>query len=353
MTPPSQPKIKLLVVDDSSFVRKSLIRMFDRHERISVVDVASDGEMAIERIKSVKPDVVTLDVRMPVMDGLTALARIMKECPVPVVMLSSLTDKGGESTLKALELGAVDFVDKSTAGGAMDIGGLASELTAKILTAAGVNLGKIQGRAEPEMSVHREYLLSDGRQTEVVVIGTSTGGPPALQTVMESFKSDFHCPILVVQHMPVGFTASLAERLNRTSQLTVKEGEDGEVLLSGHVYIAPAGRHMKVIKSGNRLQIILDIKPAGQLHCPSVDVLFESVAAACGDKSLAVVLTGMGRDGANGAKAVKNNGGRVIVESEASAIVYGMPKAVAEAVDIDASVPLGSVAGTIISMVGG
>lgn len=330
-----------------------IIRIFDGHQDIQVIDVAADGEMAIDLVKKLRPDVVTLDVKMPVLDGLSALQRIMQECPTPVVMLSSLTGKGGENTLKALELGAVDFVDKSSAGGPMEISAIAGELAAKIRIAAQVDLRKLQSRSgmgEGAAVSHPGEMPCNG-STEVVLIGTSTGGPPALQTILGAIPAGFPCPVLIVQHMPPGFTASLAERLNRISPIPVKEAADGEPIAAGQAYIAPAGRHMKVMRCGGKLHVRLDLSPAEALHKPSVDVLFESAAAVCGSNSLAVVLTGMGRDGAIGARALKNAGARVVAESEETARVFGMPKAVAEAVKADAVVPLHDVAGTILELI--
>jgi two-component system chemotaxis response regulator CheB len=342
-------QIRVLVVDDSAFIRRAVIKMFEGNPDIRVIDVASDGEMAIGLIKKLRPDVVTLDIKMPVLDGLAALARIMKECPTPVIMLSSLTERGGENTLKALELGAVDFIDKTTTGGPMDLSGLARELTAKILIAARVDLVKLQqgGITRTTVALQQKWVTEKG--TDLVLIGTSTGGPPALQAVLSKIPADFPCPILVVQHMPVGFTASLAERLNRLCPLPVKEAEDGEDVESGRVYLAPAGRHMKVVRCGSKLRMVLDTDPTDALHRPSVDTLFES-AAALGSNCLAVVLTGMGKDGAAGAKAIKSNGGRVIVEAEETSIVFGMPKAVLESVNVDGNVPLYRVAETILKM---
>ncbi|MBT0653189.1 protein-glutamate methylesterase/protein-glutamine glutaminase [Geomobilimonas luticola] len=348
---PEQRKVRVLVVDDSAFVRRALIRMLDNHPLIQVIDVASDGEMAVNLVKKLHPDVVTLDVRMPVLDGLSALKRIMTEVPTPVIMLSSLTEKGGENTLKALELGAVDFIDKSAAGGPMEITGIASELVAKILVAARVEMRKLQTSPQETRTEHasRPRIASSG--TELVLIGTSTGGPPALQQVLTALPAGFPCPILIVQHMPVGFTASLAERLDRMCALTVKEAEDGETLLAGTAYIAPAGHHLKVSREGGVLRAKLDLEPATALHRPSVDTLLETAATACGGKCLAVVLTGMGKDGAVGAAALDRAGGRVVVESEESAIVFGMPKAVLETVKTAASVPLHKVAKTLLEMV--
>lgn len=344
-------KIRVLVVDDSAFIRRAVIRMFDGHPDIQVIDVASNGEMAVALVKELHPDVVTLDVKMPVLDGLSALGRIMTECPTPVVMLSSLTEKGGENTLRALELGAVDFVDKSAAGGPMDISSLARELASKIIIAARVDVGKLNAGGETKQSAVKGQLLVTNRETEIVLVGTSTGGPPALQAILSRLPVNFPCPILIVQHMPAGFTASLAERLNRLSALSVKEAENDERVLQGKAYIAPAGLHMSLNRCGNELRIRLDLSPADTLHRPSVDTLFESAAAVCGRKCLAFVLTGMGKDGSSGALAIKNAGGRIIVESEETSIVFGMPKSVMASVTVDGVVPLHAVADTMIKMV--
>lgn len=346
----SAGKIRVLVVDDSAFVRRAIIRMFENSPDICIIDVAGDGEMAIELIKKLTPDVVTLDVQMPVLDGLSALERIMKECPVPVVMLSSLTGKGGDRTLRALDLGAVDFIDKSSAGGPMEFGNLLKELTAKIHVAARIDLSKLVSKEPPPVAPAPPPLLGRGSCAEVVLIGVSTGGPPALQTILGALPATFPVPILIVQHMPVGFTASLADRLNRVCAIAVKEAEDGENPRSGTVYIAPGGVHLKLCRVGDELQLKLDTVPDDSLHRPSVDVLFNSAALVCGSRTLAFVLTGMGRDGAVGAGMVKQAGGRVVVESESTAVVFGMPKAVQESVAVDGVVPLAQVAETMLRM---
>lgn len=350
---PKVKKIKVLVVDDSAFVRRAIIRMFEGSADIQIIDVASDGEMALELIKKLHPDVVTLDVKMPVMDGLKALERIMIECPLPVVMLSSLTEKGGENTLRALELGAVDFIDKSTAGGPMDISAIAQELTAKIHIAVQVDVQKLQSRAgmTAKIDLFPPKSIKNHSGTEVVLIGTSTGGPPALQTILSEIPEEFPCPILIVQHMPVGFTASLAERLNRVCPISVKEAVDGEAIVPGQAYIAPAGKHLKIKRCGGSLYVWLDLFPENALHRPSVDALFESAAIVCENRCLAFVLTGMGRDGAVGAQALKRAGARVVAESEETSRVFGMPKAVSEAVKVDALIPLYEVADAILKMI--
>lgn len=351
MTTSVGSRIRVLVVDDSAFVRRAIIKMLEQSVEIQIIDVASDGDMAIELIKKHRPDVVTLDVQMPVLDGLQALERIMIECPVPVIMLSSLTGKGGYKTLRALELGAVDFIDKSSAGGSMDISGLASELTVKIKIAARIDLKKLKTGDMPGYASKTAPLTPRMTDTEIVIIGTSTGGPPALQAILTKIPANFPCPILVVQHMSLGFTAPLAERLNRLCPLRVKEAEDGDKLEAGTAYIAPAGKHLKVCRHSGTLLARLDNFPDNVLHRPSVDVLLSSVAGVCGSKCLAFVLTGMGKDGAVGAQDIKRAGGRVVVESEETAIVFGMPKAVMEAVRVDCSAPLYRIADLMLEMI--
>jgi two-component system, chemotaxis family, protein-glutamate methylesterase/glutaminase len=344
-------KIRVLVVDDSAFVRRALIRMFEMHSEIRIIDVAADGVMALDLVKKLQPDVVTLDVKMPVLDGLSALSKIMNECPTPVIMLSSLTERGGENTLKALELGAVDFIDKTSAGGPMDISALAGELTAKILIAARVDVNKLKGkRQETAVSMPLPVMTARGG-TELVLIGTSTGGPQALQHVLSKIPESFPCPILVVQHMPIGFTASLAERLNRICAINVKEALDGEPIQQGYVYIAPAGTHLKITRHGPGLQVKLDPAPENALHRPSVDALLESAAEICGKNAIAFILTGMGKDGSSGAKAIKKAGGKVYVESEETSIVHGMPKAAMDSVQVDGAIPLYEVADVIMKTV--
>ncbi|WP_279384495.1 chemotaxis protein CheB [Geotalea toluenoxydans] len=231
--------------------------------------------------------------------------------------------------------------------GAMDISVLARELISKIRMAAQVDVDKLRVGEGREVSPPVQ-VVAEKRETEVVLIGTSTGGPPALQNILTRIPASFPCPILIVQHMPAGFTAPLAERLNRLCAVPVKEAKNDEAVMPGTVYIAPAGSHLKLKREGNHLRVVLDSLPEGTLHRPSVDVLFESAAAACGGKILSFVLTGMGRDGATGAKAVKDAGGKVFIESEKTCIVFGMPKAVMDTVNIDGEILLDKVAETMI-----
>jgi two-component system, chemotaxis family, protein-glutamate methylesterase/glutaminase len=342
--------IRVLIVDDSAFVRQALVRMLSSAPDIEVVGTAVDGRDGLEKAVALRPDVVTLDIKMPRMGGLEALRRIMTECPVPVLLLSSLTSEGGEITLRGLELGALDFVDKSSVRGHMNLLELADELKAKVRALARVPRDRVHAQEGPAAEP-RPLPAPHARGAEVVVIGTSTGGPPALQAIIPKLPSGLASSILVVQHMPVGFTRSLADRLASRSALPVREAEDGDSVAPGVVLIAPAGRHMKVQRRGAGARVWLDEEPRSSLHRPSVDVLMASVAKAYGPRSLGVVLTGMGSDGVEGLRAIRQTGGRTFAESEESCVIYGMPKAAIEAGVVDRSVPLARMADEILAAV--
>ena len=341
--------IRVLVVDDSAFVRQALSRILSGDPDIQVAGVAADGREGIEKVMALKPDVVTLDIQMPRMGGLEALKRIMAECPLPVLLLSSLTREGAAITLHGLELGALDFVDKSRVQGNMNLLSLAEELKTKIRAIAGASPGRFVRKtpapgpvAAPAPHVHR---------SDVVVIATSTGGPPALQAIIPRLPDSLACAILVVQHMPLGFTRSLADRLDSRSELTVREAEDGDAIEPGLVFIAPAGRHMKVRRRGIKAKVVLDDEPRSSLHRPSADVLMASVAHVYGSRALGVILTGMGADGVEGLRAIREAGGRTLAESEETCAIYGMPKAAVEAGVVDRSVPLPRIADEILAAV--
>ena len=337
MSQPSREKIRVLVVDDSAFVRQALSRMIGSAPDMEVVGTAADGLEGLEKARTLSPDVVTLDVKMPKMDGLVALQRIMAECPVPVLLLSSLTSEGADVTLRGLELGAVDFVDKSTVQGPMNLLSLADELQAKVRALAWAR--ERPAPAEAPAQVREAPAVVPGR-IEVVVIGASTGGPPALQQIIPALPAGLDLAILVVQHMPVGFTRSLAERLAARSRLPVQEAEEGEMVRPGRVFIAPAGRHLKVRRRGSVVRVVLDDEPQEALHRPSVDVLMASVAKAYGARALGLLLTGMGADGVEGLRAIREAGGVTLVESEETCVIFGMPKAALEAGVVDRALPL-------------
>lgn len=361
--------IRILVIDDSAFMRKVLTDLFKRQSDFEVVDVGRNGVEAIEKVKQYSPDVVTLDVEMPVMDGLTALEQIMTVKPTPVVMVSSLTKAGADATIKALALGAVDFVAKS-AGAISRIDDIEKDLLQKCREAASVSGSRLKSASvvatakkekvtevfiqplvekkdKPEIS---EKTISAIKSSSVistpdwiVAIGTSTGGPRALQEVLTRLPK-LPCPALIVQHMPPGFTRSLAERLNSLSEHTVKEATDNDRLLAGTIYIAPGDFHMTVSKDSGGVFVKLNKDPAiGGLR-PAVDPMMVSVSEAYGAKTVGVILTGMGQDGAKGMAAIKKAKGLTIAEDQSTAVVYGMPKAAVEAGAVDTILPLNQVA---------
>ncbi len=345
-------KIRVLVVDDSAFVRRALARMLGSDPDMEVVGLAVDGKDGVEKAQELRPDVVTLDIHMPRMGGLEALKIIMTENPVPVLLLSSLTREGADVTLSGLELGAMDFVDKSSVQGNMNLLNLAEELKAKVRALAGVPPRRLRGLAAAAAGGRLAVGLADrpGR-AEVVAIGTSTGGPPALQAIIPRLPEALTSTIVVVQHMPAGFTRSLAERLASLSAVPVREAEDGEPLGPGAVLIAPAGRHMKLRRRASAIRVWLDDEPRGALHRPSADVLMASVAKLYGPRALGVILTGMGSDGVEGLRAIRQAGGKTLAEDEETCVIYGMPKAAVEAGVVDRSAPLGQMADEILAAV--
>jgi two-component system chemotaxis response regulator CheB len=339
--------IRVLIIDDSAFVRQALTRMLGSDPEIEVVGTAIDGHDGLEKILALKPDVVTLDIQMPKMGGLEALEQIMRRHPVPVLLLSSLTQKGADVTLRGLELGALDFVDKSAVG-SMNILTLTDELCAKIRAIARIPATRLAPSREAgaELAAAR---APGAAGVQAVVIGTSTGGPPALQTIIPRLPPETGAAVLVVQHMPPGFTRSLAERLAAKSAVPVREAADGDFVEPGQVLIAPAGIHMKVRRRGARVRVWLDEEPRNALHRPAADVLMQAAARTFGSRCLGVVLTGMGNDGVEGLRAIREAGGRTFAQSEDTCIIYGMPKAAVEAGVIDRTVPLGRMADEILA----
>ena len=333
----------MLVVDDSPFVRKALLRIFETDPTVDVIGTARNGREALEKAVELRPDVVTLDIAMPVMDGIETLKALMEIYPVPVLMLSQFTHEGAELTLKALEHGAMDFVDKSTTG-MMDFLSLSREIAAKI---KGIARNKPK-RLHYEHSGLVEY--EPHGLVDVAAIGSSTGGPPALQMILQKLPGNIDFGILIVQHMPKGFTASLAARLDSLCPFRVKEAEDGDPIEPGLALVAPAGLHMKVavdLKTGSK-SVRLDLDPLNAIHRPSVDVLFASVAENIGNRSIAIILTGMGADGAKGITAIKQAGGKTIAQDEATSTIFGMPKMAIETGAVDRVLPVTEIAGEIL-----
>ncbi|MCX7842613.1 MAG: chemotaxis response regulator protein-glutamate methylesterase [Clostridia bacterium] len=348
-------KIKVLVVDDSAFMRKVIADILNSDDKIEVVDTAKNGTEALEKIKSLKPDVVTLDVEMPVMDGLSCLKEIMKSGFFPVLMLSSVTKEGADSTIKALEYGAIDFITKPT-----NIFNIADdekkqELIEKIKIAKNsTKIKKYLTLKDVQIRPKRDIVKSSNIKN-IVAIGTSTGGPKALQEVIPKIPGDVPAAFLVVQHMPPGFTRSLAERLNAMSELTVKEAEEGDELQAGYVYIAPGDYHMLVERSlTGIIRIRLSKSPPSGGHRPSVNTMMESLSNTGMSNIIGVIMTGMGGDGSEGIKLLKSiNKGFIIAQDEKSCVVYGMPKVAIQTGAVDVIAPLKNISDEIMKIIGG
>jgi len=321
MTKPDAP-VRVLVVDDSALMRQLLTTLLSADPDIEVVGTASEPQIARERIKALNPDVITLDVEMPHMDGLTFLHKIMTLRPTPVVMVSGLTQAGAEVTLEALELGAVDFVAKPTADFAAVRDSLAAELQAKVKAAARMRVGRRLNA--PGARAHEPRQVKRAKD-KVVVIGASTGGVEALKVVLMGIPAD--CPpILITQHMPPRFTAAFAQRLNRECQMTVSEARHEETVEPGHVYIAPGSHHLEIARSGGQHRCLLSDGAPVSGHRPSVDVLFRSAVQAAGAAAVGVILTGMGKDGAEGLLELRKAGAITLGQDEESSLIYGMPR---------------------------
>ncbi|MGR7825099.1 protein-glutamate methylesterase/protein-glutamine glutaminase [Klebsiella aerogenes] len=314
-------KIRVLCVDDSALMRQLMTEIVNGHADMEMVAVAPDPLVARDLIKKFNPQVLTLDVEMPRMDGLDFLEKLMRLRPMPVVMVSSLTGKGSEITLRALELGAVDFVTKPQLGIREGMLAYSELIGEKIRTAARARLPQ-RANGQPLAILSHGPLLSSEK---MIAIGASTGGTEAIRQVLQPLPATSPA-LLITQHMPPGFTRSFAERLNKLCQITVKEAEEGERVLPGHAYIAPGDRHLELARSGANYQVKLHDGPAVNRHCPSVDVLFRSVARHAGRNAVGVILTGMGNDGAQGMLEMHRAGAYTLAQSEASCVVFGMPR---------------------------
>jgi two-component system chemotaxis response regulator CheB len=350
--------IRVLVVDDSAFMRYTITENINNRPGLSVVGNARNGQQALELIPKLKPDVITLDIEMPVLDGLSTLREIMSNNPIPVIMLSSLTADGSFETIQALTLGAVDFVLKPT--NKANVATVMDDVAAKIFQAAAAKISRIPSNRnhirviprtviQPEHTKKTEkYTREFKKQDKIVIIGSSTGGPKALHTVIPALSTQIQAAVLIVQHMPAKFTQSLADRLDTISIISVKEAEEGDRLQVGQALLAPGGFHMKVNKNG---EISLNKMPPVHGVRPSVDVTMMSLAENFGSQVIGVVLTGMGRDGTNGSALIRSCGGKIIAEDESSCVVWGMPRSVYEAGQTDIVVPLDEIADQIQAMV--
>lgn len=357
--------IRVLVVDDSAFMRKVITDILNSDGNIKVIDTAKNGEEAIEKVAELKPDIVTLDIEMPVMNGLECLKILRKQCDIPVLLLSSLTQAGTEFTIQALENGAVDFVTKPSNVFNMTSNDKKTELISKIKLIAQIKqIGEFCGNKsileeekanKPSNNAKNRKKVDNGMGIKkIVAIGISTGGPKALREVIPYLPPDIPAAILVVQHMLPGFTKPLAERLNYISDIEVKEAEDGEHIRAGCVYIAPADYHMKIeVEDDDRIKIGLSSEPPIGGHRPAVDAMLDSISRTELSNIIAVIMTGMGGDGSDGIKKVKKrNKGYIIAQDEKTCIVFGMPKVAIETGVVDSVVPLNEIVNEIIRIVG-
>ena len=334
--------IKVLVVDDSIFMRNIISDMISENPNIEIVGRARNGKEAVELNLELKPDVITMDVEMPIMNGLEALKKIMSDRPAKVIMVSSLTKEGAKETIEALNSGAFDFVSKPSGQISLDIRKVKDDLLSKIYASVDANLKVLKRNIEENESELskiklKKFIKENDRESssvslrkKVVSIGISTGGPKALQSVIPKLPADIGAPILVVQHMPPKFTKSLADRLDVLSNVRVKEAEDGDKLKNGVVYIAPGDYHMVIKQEGKDSIIKLNQNPPYSGHRPSVNVMFESVAEIYKSDVIGIIMTGMGGDGAESLKKIREYGGRTIGQSKESCVVYGMPRVAAE-----------------------
>lgn len=351
----SQP-IRVLVVDDSAFVRKVMTQILSRSPFVEVVGAARDGAEALELAARHQPDVITLDLMMPRMNGVEFLRRQMAVRPVAVVACS-IANESGEMAIDAFDAGAVEFVQKPTALATDRLYDIGEELLTKVKAAALVRMTTItSGLAAPITAASFTLRPIDERRTatqsDIVVLGISTGGPQALRQLIPALPADFPVPIVMVLHMPIGYTAMYADRLNSISALEVTEAREGDLLRPGAAFLAPAGRHLTLERQpDSSVRVHLDLRPFDTQHRPSVDVLFRSAAEVYESRVLGVVMTGMGSDGLLGAGYIKARGGRVVTEAESSCVVYGMPRCVDDAALSDRSVPLAQMATCIAEMV--
>jgi two-component system, chemotaxis family, protein-glutamate methylesterase/glutaminase len=340
--------VRVLVVDDSAYVRKVVSQMLGRSPFIEVVGAARDGEEALGLVQEVRPDVVTCDLNMPVMDGVSFVRAQMARRPLPIIIIS-IAAESGEQVLAALDAGAIDFVQKPTALATERLMDMADELIDKVKAAARSPRRSIAVRAlQPAQPVTRRPARGP---IDVVVIGISTGGPQGLKVLIPQLPADCPVPVAMVMHMPLGYTEMYAQKLNELAPLRVIEAGEGEAVEAGTVFLAPAGRHLTFRKDGGRVITHLDVRPLDTLHRPAVDVLFHSAAEVYGARVLGVVMTGMGSDGQEGAAWIKARGGCILTEAEESCVVYGMPRSVVEAGLSDASVPLERLAEAIMERI--
>ena len=353
------PTIRVLVVDDSAFNRRTIIKMLEAVPGIEVVGYACDGEEGLRKVFDLHPDLITLDLEMPRMDGFTFLRIVMSGRPTPIIVISARSED--ENVFRALDFGAVDFVAKPSARISPALFNIREDLVRKVLSGGRTDMRKVLQRKSQSETVapltpaarqRGDQSLSARHASALVVIGASTGGPPALQTIFSAIREPLPVAFAIAQHMPPGFTKAFAERMNKLSALTIAEAVDGDAVLPGKVFIAPGGKNLVFERTGPEVRIRVVNPTPEQRYVPSVDVLFTSAAATFAARTIGVVLTGMGNDGHQGVMAIKKAGGSVIAESEESSVVFGMPKEAIATGCVDTVVPLALVCGEILRKCG-
>ena len=345
-------KVKVLVVDDSFLMRRIISDIVNSDPHLEVVGKAKDGTEALEKVAALNPDVVTLDINLPEKDGIDVLKEIMRTRPTRVIMLSAYTRAGASATIRALELGAVDFIAKPSGEISLGLEKLRSEIIEKIKLAANFNLNKYLTApvAEAVRPAVEEKIAGDKR---LVIIGASTGGPKAILTIMKSIPADIKVAFLIVQHMPKGFTLSFAERIAWETGIRAKEAEEGDTVYSGRVFVAPAGSHLIFVKDNGQVKVKLTQDPLVNFVRPSIDVSMISAVDVFGRDIIGVILTGMGKDGLEGSRKIKEAGGKVYIQDEESSVVWGMPGSVSKAGLSDGIVALPHIAEVIVKNIRG
>jgi two-component system, chemotaxis family, protein-glutamate methylesterase/glutaminase len=348
--------VRVLVVDDSAYNRRTIIKVLNEIDGVEVVDYACNGEEGLRKAIDLKPDLITLDLEMPRMDGFSFLRILMQNCPIPVIVVSSRS--GQEDVFRALEFGAVDFVAKPSAQITPELFNIREDLIRKVIEVAGTDMGKVLKRAIADKAPSRTALVkplhrgAKGGAIKQVVIGASTGGPPALQAIFSAIQNPLEVGFAISQHMPPGFTRAFADRLNKFTALEIKEAANGDRIHLGRVLIAPGGMNLTFRRRGDEILAQVSPPEPKQRYTPSVDVMFNSASDVYQDSLLGVVLTGMGNDGARGTRLIKSRGGLMLAEAEESSVVFGMPKEAIATGCVDGVVPLSGMCGEILKRCG-